>query len=142
VTPAFSHRIEVRFRDCDLMGHVNNAVYFTYFEQARIVAADTLGLRRALDEVGLGLILVHGSCDYKTQVKFGDIVDVRISVVAIGRSSFTLKYVVCRVKDDEVAALGKSIQVVFDYDTGKTKPIPDGLRDKLDALVTGSSFSS
>ena len=139
--PSFSHRIEVRFRDCDLMGHVNNAVYFTYFEQARLVAADTLGLRRALEKTGLGLILVHGSCDYKAQVKLGDIVEVRMTVVAVGGTSFTLHYEVHRVRDDAVVALGKSVQVVFNYEIGKSAPIPDSLREKLDALVTGSSIA-
>ena len=139
---AFSHRIEVRFRDCDLMGHVNNAVYFTYFEQARLVAADTLGLRRSLEQTGLGLILVHGSCDYKAQLKLGDAVDVRMSVAAVGRASFTLHYELVRVRDGTVVAIGKSVQVIFDYEAGKSAPIPDPLREKLEALITGSSISS
>ena len=74
------------------MGHVNNAVYFTYFEQARIVLADTLGLRRSLEQAGLGLILAHASCDYKAQVVFGDVVDIGVAGTAIGRSSFTGEY--------------------------------------------------
>lgn len=141
MTPAFSHRIEVRFRDCDAMGHVNNAVYFTYFEQARIVAAETLGLRRALEDEGVNLILVHGSCDYKAQLMFGDSVDVRVAVGSLGRSSFTLDYDVRRVKDDAVVALGKSVQAVFDYGTGRSVTMPDGFRAKLDALVTGSALA-
>jgi acyl-CoA thioester hydrolase len=124
------------------MGHVNNAVYFTYFEQARIVMAETLGLRRALDDAGRGLILVHASCDYKAQVVFGDLVEVRVGVVALGRSSFTYEFDARRVKDDGVVAKGRSVQAVFDYDAGKAVPIPDGLREKLDALVTGSSISA
>ena len=123
------------------MGHVNNAVFFTYFEQARIVAADTLGLRRTLEDIGLGLILAHASCDFKAQVKFGDVVDVHITVGAVGRSSFTLDYEVRRVKDEVVVALGKSVQAVFDYAASTTVAIPGVLRDKLDALVTGSAIA-
>lgn len=123
------------------MGHVNNAVYFTYFEQARIVAADTLGLRRALEDAGLGLILAHGSCDYKAPVKFGDVVDVRVTIGSIGRSSFTLDYEARRLKDEVVVALGKSVQAVFDYGVEKTTPIPDALRKKLEALVTSSTIA-
>ena len=140
--PKFSHRIEVRFRDCDAMGHVNNAVYFTYFEQARIVLADTLGLRRSLEQAGLGLILAHASCDYKAQVVFGDVLDVGVAVTAIGRSSFTGEYEIRRVKDDSVVATGKSVQVVFDYTDGKTIVIPDVFREKLESIQTETVISS
>jgi len=124
------------------MGHVNNAVYFTYFEQARIVLADTLGLRRSLEQAGLGLILAHASCDYKAQVVFGDVVDVGVAVTAIGRSSFTGEYEIRRVKDDSVVATGKSVQVVFDYTDGKTTVIPDVFREKLESIQTETVVSS
>ena len=123
------------------MGHVNNAVYFTYFEQARIVAYDKLGLGRVLEDCGLGLILVHGSCDYKAPVKFGDVVDVRITIGSIGRSSFALEYEARRLKDEAVVALGKSVSAVFDYGVEKTTPIPDALRMKLEALVASSTIA-
>ena len=124
------------------MGHVNNAVYFTYFEQARIVLADTLGLRRSLEQAGLGLILAHASCDYKAQVVFGDVVDVGVAVTAIGRSSFTGEYEIRRVKDDSVVATGKSVQVVFDYTDGKTIVIHDVFREKLESIQTETVISS
>ena len=120
------------------MGHVNNAVYFTYFEQARAVMADTLGLRRELDQAGLGVILVHTSCDYKAQVVFGDHVEIGVRVVKLGRTSFTAEFEVRRVRDDAVVAAGESVQAVFDYDADRTTPIPDGLRAKLEALMTGA----
>ena len=124
------------------MVHVNNAAYFTYFEQARLVAADTLGMRRALEETGLSLILVHGACDYKAQLKFGDVVDVGVAVTAIGRSSFTLGYEVRRVLDEAIVALGTSVQAIIDYEAQKSVPIPDTIRSKLETLVTGAPTSS
>ena len=136
VPPVFSHRIEVRFRDCDSFRHVNNAVYLTYFEQARIVMGETLGWRRVLDEAGVSLILAHTSCDYKAQLVFGDEVEIRASVVGIGRRSFTSQFDAHRVRDDALAARGRSVQAVFDYATGKTAPIPDALREKLEAMLT------
>ena len=124
------------------MGHVNNAVYFTYFEQARAVMAETLGLRRELAQAGLGVILAHASCDYKAQVVFGDQVDVGMRTVALGRTSFTSEFEARRVRDDAVVAVGKAVQAVFDYDAGRTMPIPDGLRAKLEALMIGSFVAS
>ena len=136
VPPVFSHRIEVRFRDCDSFRHVNNAVYLTYFEQARIVMGETLGWRRALDEAGVSLILAHASCDYKAQLVFGDEVEIRASIVGIGRRSFTSQFDAHRVRDDALAARGRSVQAVFDYAAGKTASIPDALREKLEAMLT------
>lgn len=124
------------------MGHVNNAVYFTYFEQARAVMAETLGLRRELAASGLGVILAHASCDYKAQVVFGDEVEVGVRMLSLGRSSFTSGFEVRRVRDDAVVAVGRAVQAVFDYDAGRTAPIPDGLRAKLEALMTGAAVAS
>ena len=134
--------MEVRFRDCDAMGHVNNAVYFTYFEQARAVMAEMLGLRRELARSGLGVILAHTSCDYKAQVVFGDQVEVGVRIVKLGRTSFTSDFEARRARDDAVVAVGRSVQAVFDYDADRTAPIPDGLRAKLEALMTGPVAAS
>ena len=103
---------------------------------------ETLGLRRVLDDAGLGLILAHTSCDYKAQLVFGDQIDVRVGVETIGRSSFAYRMEACRVRDGEVVALSRSVQVVFDYPAKRTAPIPDTLREKLEALVTGSSIGA
>ncbi len=138
MTPAFSHRIEVRFRDCDAYQHVNNAVYFTYFEQARLVMAETLGLRRTLQEAGLSLILAHTSCDYKVQVVFGDTIEVRIGVARVGGASFQLEMEARRVRDDALVATSESVQVAYDYSAERPVRIPDTLRDKLEALRSGS----
>ena len=142
MTPAYSHRIEVRFRDCDPYRHVNNAVYFTYFEQARLVMGETLGLRRALEEAGLNLILAHASCDYKVQVVFGDQLEVRVGVARIGGASFTLEMEARRVRDDAVVATSESVQVVFDYAANRPVRVPDTLREKLEALMSGSPVVS
>lgn len=142
MNPAFSHRIEVRFRDCDAFRHVNNAVYFTYFEQARLVLGETLGLRRTLEDAGVSLILVHTSCDYKAQVVFGDQLEIQVGITGIGNRSFTSRFDARRVRDDALVATGKSVQAVFDYGTGRTAPIPAALREKLEALLTTSATAS
>ena len=142
MTPAYSHRIEVRFRDCDAYRHVNNAVYFTYFEQARLVMGETLGLRRALEEAGLNLILAHASCDYKVQVVFGDQLEVRVGVARIGGASFTLEMEARRARDDALVATSESVQVVFDYAANRPVRVPDTLREKLEALMSGSPVVS
>lgn len=130
---AFTHRIEVRFRDCDALGHVNNAVYFTYFEQARLVMGERLGFRRALDY--LGLILVHAACDYKAQVVFGEELEVTVGIVALGRTSFTCEFEVRKVDDGTLVSTGRSVQAVFDYEAERTTPMPPSFRAILQRLI-------
>jgi acyl-CoA thioesterase FadM len=60
-----------------------------------------------------------------------------MTVAAVGHASFTLHYEVLRVKDGTVVAIGKSVQVIFDYEAGKSAQIPDSLREKLEVLITG-----
>ena len=65
-----------------------------------------------------------------------------MGVDTIGRSSFAYRMEARRVRDGAVMALSRSVQVVFDYAAQRTTPIPDTLREKLEALVTGSSIGS
>lgn len=136
----YSHRIEVRFRDCDSFGHVNNAVYFTFFEQARVMMGERLGLNQLLGRVSL--ILVHASCDYKAQVVFGDELEVSVGVASLGRSSFTYELVARRVGDGTVVATGNSVHAVFDYQTGRTLPMPAPFRAELARLMAGEPAAS
>ena len=131
--PVFTHRIEVRFRDCDSLGHVNNAVYFTYFEQARVVMGERLGFRCALDR--LGLILVHAACDYKAQVVFGDELEVAVGIAALGRTSSTCEFEIRKVDDGTLVSTGQSVQAVFDYEAERTTPMPLSFRAALQRLI-------
>ena len=101
---------------------------------------EKLGLRRLLGE--LGLILVHASCDYKAQVMFGDELEVAVVVASLGRSSFTYELEVRKVGDDTLVATGKSIVAVFEYDAGRTKPMPDAFRTRLEQLMDGKPVAS
>ena len=94
----FRHRLTVRFRDCDPLGHVNHAVYLTYLEQARFtlwrrqlgfVVRTSGGTRVA--PAAPGLILARADIDYRAQVRYGDELEVRLSLESIGRTSFTYR---------------------------------------------------
>ena len=132
----YVHRLEVRFRDCDALGHVNNAVYLTYLEQAR------LSQWRALWKFGTpqvapgmpGVILARVECDYKRQATYGDTLDVRLTVAEVGRTSFKYDYEIVDVEGRTVLT-AKTVQVMFDYGLQKPVPIPDGIR----ALLADSS---
>ena len=132
-TPLLTHRLEVRFRDCDSFGHVNNAVYFTYFEQARASLWKTLGLSgfRDTDTSGVSVILARAECDFRAPARFGDVLDVRLALEAIGRTSFTYGYEIVSVPDGRTIAAGRTVQVIFDYARRTPVEIPADLREKL-----------
>jgi acyl-CoA thioester hydrolase len=129
---AFVHRLEVRFRDCDAMGHVNNAVYLTYLEQARFAHWRSLwGFGTPQLPPGLpGVILAHVECDYKRPATYGDILEIRLTVAAIGRSSFRYEY---EIVDEEgrTVLTAQTVQVMYDYAEAKAVAIPDEIRTLL-----------
>ena len=130
----FRHQLVVRFRDCDALGHVNNAVYFTYFEQARFHHWLSLGYDlRALSPGVPGFILARAECNFEAQATYGDELEVRLTVAGLGRTSFTYDYELVKVETGERVASARSVQVCFDYGTQTPVPIPDELRRKLDA---------
>jgi acyl-CoA thioester hydrolase len=141
----FIHRLEVRFRDCDPMGHANNAVYLTYLEQTRFAHWRSLwgfpstslgagGVPRQLPDGMPGVILARVECDYKRPARYGDVLDVRLRVAALGRSSFRYEYEIVDEQGRTVLT-AKTVQVMYDYASGKPVPIPDEIRQMLSDLL-------
>jgi acyl-CoA thioester hydrolase len=128
----FSHRIEVRFRDCDPMGHVNNAAYLTYLEQARFAHWRALWgftFDRA-PEGAPGVILARAEVDYRAPARYGDILEVRIGLVGIGKTSFTYAYEVLDEGGGLIAS-ARTVQVMYDYGTARPVPVSDEIRARL-----------
>ena len=126
----FEYELEVLFRDCDPMGHVNNAVYLTYLEAARFA-----WWRNAFGAQGLkehGFIVARVEIDYRKPALPGDRLLVRLRVEDIGRSSFKVGYEILNARTRELVAEAKSVQVAFDYTQGKSVPIGASLRAKLE----------
>ena len=128
----FTHRIEVRFRDCDPMGHTNNAVYLTYLEQARFAHWKSLwGMGTPQMPPGMpGVILARVECDYKRPSRYGDVLEVRLAIVELGRSSFRYEYEIVDEQGRTIVA-AKTVQVMYDYTAGRPVPIPDTIRARL-----------
>ena len=98
---AYRHRLSVRFRDCDAMGHVNHAVYFTYLEQCRLTYWREL---TGTPSPHTRVIIARAECDYRAPAHFGDELEVRVNIEAIGRSSFTLVYEIVKVGGGQLIA--------------------------------------
>jgi acyl-CoA thioester hydrolase len=122
----FAHRVEiaVRFADTDAMGHVNNAVYLTYCEMARIrywsdVTGEPLAARHHGAE---SLILAEARITYRAQVFHTDVVTVETRATRIGRSSFVLEHRLTACEPGGAArlvAVSDSVMVRYDYTIGR-----------------------
>ena len=124
----YEHEVEVRFRDCDAFGHVNNAVYLTYLEEARFGFWKRLSGATGIPR---NIILARAECDYRMPVALGDRLVVRVAVAAVGTSSFTFSYEMVLTRTRQVVATAKTVQVMYDYTAARAIPIPDDIRVKL-----------
>jgi acyl-CoA thioester hydrolase len=131
IDDAYRHRLQVRFRDCDAMGHVNHAVYFTYFEQCRLTFWRA---RTGAPSPHARVIIARAECDYRAPAHFGDELEIRLEVGEIGRSSFTLRYQITQAASAALVAVGSTVMVAYDYTAGKSVPLPDAARELLERL--------
>ena len=134
-------RAEVWFRDLDAMGHVNNAVFFTYFEQVRTRYWLTL-LGEAPGEPDLSRIsflVVHAECDYASPAFLGERLLIGCRITEVRRTSFVFEYRVVAAgtdaSDAEVrpVATGKSVQVLYSWAEKKPILVSEELKKKIEA---------
>jgi acyl-CoA thioester hydrolase len=121
-----SIRIIPRFRDMDAFGHINNACYLTYFEEARIKYMDELvHLDYRWSEKGI--ILANAEIDFIKPGHFKDVLDVHTRCIHLGTKSFTLEYKLIRTVEgnEELLAKGTSVLVMYDYKNNTTIPVPE-----------------
>jgi len=116
--------IEVRFRDLDALGHVNNAVYLTYLEVARVAYFSRL--QRDWLEKG-HFILARAEVDFLRPILLEDPVEVGVRVARLGRSSFDMEYLVLAAGEE--AARGKTVQVWLEG--GRPTPLPQEVRARI-----------
>jgi acyl-CoA thioester hydrolase len=123
----FVHREVVRYRDADAFGHVNNAVYLTYLEQARNAYLRQLGLIETIQDIAM--ILARVEIDYRAQVDVDEVVEVGVRPARMGTKSFELEYEL-RV-GERVVAEARTILVGFDYERDESVEIPVRWREAL-----------
>lgn len=130
----FKHKtpIQIRFKDVDMMRHVNNANHFTYLEIARAKYFDDV-VGEEVDWSKEGIILAKSTCDYKMPILFKDKVFVYTKCSRIGNKSFELSYAIIKDKNGKeiVLAEASTIQVCFDYEKRKNILMPDKWKKKI-----------
>jgi len=121
----------VAWGEMDAMNHVNNIVYFRYFESARIAYFEKMGLIFYMTETGIGPILATTSCKFKIPLSYPDKVLIGAKVVSIEEDRFIMNYLVVSQKHQKVAAEGDGVIVTFNYREGKKVTVPDVVKQKI-----------
>jgi acyl-CoA thioester hydrolase len=122
--------LDLRYNDYDTNGHVNNAVYLTYFEIARQRAwIEAMGMPRDFP-----FVIAEATVRYVKQAMLGDPLEIEVKTARIGTKSWDWAYDIVHAGDGALVARGSTVQVMFDYDAHRSIPVPDDVRARL-ALV-------
>jgi acyl-CoA thioester hydrolase len=125
----FTHSVEVRFRDLDALGHVNNAVFLTYLESARM--AWYLHLTRRTELKGMDMILARAEVDFRSPASFAEVLDVGVRCASIGRTSFVVEQAITERRTRRLVAEARKVLVHYDYAAGRSVPLTEEMRRQL-----------
>jgi len=126
--------IPVAWGEMDAFQHVNNIVYLRYFESARIAYFERLGYIELRQTTGIGPILGSLQCRFKIPITYPDQVFVGTWVSQIDADRFIIKFQIVSQKHQKVAAEGEGVIVSYDYRENKKAPLPEELKQRIQAL--------
>ena len=119
--------IHTRYPDYDTKGHVNNAVYLTYFEMARAAA----WLDRLRGDADFPFVIAEASIRYVSEAMIGDPLEIEIATTEVRNSAWVWSYRIISPRGERLVAEGRTVQVMFDYVARKPAPIPEDLKERL-----------
>jgi acyl-CoA thioester hydrolase len=128
----FQYEVPVRFRDLDPMGHAHHSLPLVYIEEARAAYwRDVAGRAASLD--GIDYIMAQVTLRFLQRIHFPDTLRIGVRVSRLGTTSFTMEYEI-RSASGEVLVTAETVQVIFDYERERPKPIPEDVREKISAF--------
>lgn len=132
----FHHRVEVRFRDLDPMGHAHHTLPLVYLEEARARYWREVTGRASLESIDY--VMAEVRVRYHARIQWPGTVDVALRTARIGTKSLTMEYAISGA-DGTVLASGETTQVMYDYDGARSMPVPADVRAALESYEAGSS---
>ena len=129
--------IPVQWGEMDAYDHVNNVVFFRYFETARVEYLERCGFNDSYRQDRVGAILHSTSCRFRRALVYPDRVTVAARVTELEEDRFTMEYRVVSHEQEEVAAEGEGVVVCFDYESREKTSIPESVRRGVRELETG-----
>ncbi len=129
--------IPVAWGEMDAYGHVNNIVYFRYFETARMTYFQRLNAPEFMSRDPLGPILASTSCRFRAPLEFPDRLSVGARIARVDSDRFVMFYAVYSHRQERLAAEGEGTIVCFDYRENRKAPLPEELKRKIAELEAG-----
>jgi acyl-CoA thioester hydrolase len=126
--------IPVAWGEMDAFQHLNNVVYFRYFESARIAYFDAIDMLAEMEATGVGPILAETRCRFRIPLTFPDTVAVGARVSALAPQGFMMQYAVASRRHGKIAADGDGRIVTLNYATGSKASLPEPVRTRIQAL--------
>ncbi len=123
--------IVVRFRDLDAMGHVNNAVYLTYFEEGRVAYFKAATEGKGIKPEAFSFVVAEVKCLYHSPAFLSEKLVVGTRAADVGNKSFKFEYRIEEVKTGRLVASGYSVQVSYDYTNHRPVPLPSDFLEKI-----------
>lgn len=132
--------VPVQWGEMDAFNHVNNVMYFRYFESARIAYLEKIGHIETMNATGIGPILASARCDFKRPLTYPDRIFVGIRVSEMGTDRFTMQFRIFSEKLQKIAAEGDGVIVSYNYRERRKAPIPQEVRRRIEELE-GRTFT-
>lgn len=123
--------IPVAWGEMDALQHVNNIVYFRYFESARIAYFEKLRFWEFMNQTGVGPILASIQCKFKIPLTYPDTVSVGTRIPSIEQDRFVMEYRAVSHKSQAIAAEGESVVVSYNYRESKKTPLPEEMKQRI-----------
>ncbi|MDE6272071.1 MAG: acyl-CoA thioesterase [Muribaculaceae bacterium] len=129
----FSHvtPVQLRFNDVDILGHVNNIVYFALYDLAKARYMEAI-MKGRVDWQKVESVIANINCSYIKQIKFGEEMEVKTRCIHIGDRSFTLRQCLVEVPTQEIRSICDTVMVCFDPSTGRSAPMKPAFRKAIE----------
>ena len=126
--------IQIRFSDVDVVGHVNNIVYFAYYDTGKAAFMTEL-LGRPITWKKVDTVVANVDCAFISPIFYGENIEVLTTCIAIHDKSFRLLQMIINTDTKEVKSVCETVMVAFDADTQKAAPLNEEWRNKLSELI-------
>ena len=134
---AFRHTtpVQLRFNDVDILGHVNNIVYFALYDLAKARYMETI-MQGQMDWQRVESVIANINCSYIKQIKFGEEIEVKTRCIRLGDRSFTLRQCLVETPTQEIRSICDTVMVCFDPSTGRSAPMRPEFRKAIEEFET------
>jgi acyl-CoA thioester hydrolase len=134
--------LPVLWGEMDAFAHVNNTVYFRWFESVRIAYFEKVDFAATRDGSSLGPILASTRCRFRIPLTYPDMVSIGARVTEIQSDRFMMEYVVVSRAHQAIAAEGDGVVVAFDYRQNKKAALPPEIKKRIEELEASAKSTS